>query len=188
MTYFPSKKCQNPSKQLTDSHRLVKRCNSRNNSRRSQTLMVSGPQRTTTSNNTEQSHSIECIQTLVNSAKRLSLRSDKVNQTLDINQNLWTNRTKSYLPPTIELPQFPLFLVEAAGSHVAVCESEFERERVCVCMSWTAARCSVSRPAAAHRLQLSVASRWKTPTAPVTHAGLRGLTGLHLTPCLCVCE
>lgn len=51
-----------------------------------------------------------------------SLHSDKVRQTLRMNQNQWT---KSYLPPTIELPQFPLFLVKAAGSHVAVCWSGF---------------------------------------------------------------
>lgn len=44
---------------------------------------------------------------------------------------LGMNSRKSYLPPTIELPQFPLFLVKAAGSHVAVCvECTVERRSV----------------------------------------------------------
>lgn len=60
------------------------------------------------------------------------------------------NSRKSYLPPTIELPQFPLFLVKAAGSHVAVY------------VECTAERRSVSLPTVTETRALA-ASRWKTP-------------------------
>lgn len=64
----------------------------------------------------------------------------------------------------------------------------FEHERVCVC----AVHSGGSAPSVGLQLHRDsgspVAARWETPTAPVTRAGLRGLTGLHLTPCLRVCE
>lgn len=141
-THFPSEKCRNQFKQLSPSRRLKRRrCNSRNNFKNSNcmresdenpTPSVSGPQRTTTLNNTEQSDSTESFQTPGEKLTkfRRSSHSDKVKQTddkLETNRKQWMNSRKSYLSPTIELPQFPLFLVKAAGSHVAVCELEFER-------------------------------------------------------------
>lgn len=76
---------------------------------------------------------------------------------------------KSYLPPTIELPQFPLFLVKAAGSHVAVC------------VECTAERRSVSLPTVTETRALA-ASRWKTPQLQWLTSGCKVWLGFTSHP------
>lgn len=153
----------------------MRRCNSRNNLSRSQTKIRHRWCLMDGEDNHSKPHGANSAFSdsgKIRTKFSQSLHSDEVKQTQK-KESKSVDKLKQVLPSSNHSAS-PVSSLSCQSSRLPCCCVRVRAlsASVCVCVLCTAERRSVSRPAATLRLELSVASRWKTPTAPMTHAGL----------------